>query len=394
MGCCSDNSVKEKNEQPPNVVDIKIQAKDNQQQQPKDDIKSPKQDISSLAKKGPLLKLPGNNIELVSFTAKNIDYKKMQELELMEHNYLRSLHNAPPLILNEDLNEMAQNYAKELAKKKRMEHSKTRNLKGKEGEWVGENLFSQISSGIVSYTSGDMSKGWYSEIKDYNFKTGQSTGVTGHFTQLIWKDTKEVGFGVAFNGGFCIAVANYFPGGNFNLSTTWKEQILDLLPKKTKSSKELFNYSSVKSKELEVLNQIRKAHQVGSLELDSNLCDLATKHAEDMGKTGRMQVYNNNGNWENWTNWLIMSLIRGANYEGGEGVKKWYKKLEEYDFDQKCSKNKNDSFYVNMGAALIWKPFTKVGFGYYFKDDSQLYICALFDGLVYNDHEDKVFPAK
>lgn len=311
----------------------------------------------------------------------------------MEHNYLRSLHGVPPLILNEDLNQMAQNYAKVLAKKRTMEHSKNRNLKGKEGEWVGENLHCQTSSGQVSYTSGDMSKGWYSEIKDYNFKTGKSTGVTGHFTQLVWKDTKEVGFGVAFNGGFCIACANYYPGGNFNLDSTWKEQILDKVPKSIKSSKDLFNYNSVKVKELEVLNKIRKAHQVENLNLDDNLCNLAMKHAEFMGKNGSLQAYTNNGSWENWTNWLIMNLIRGTNYKGGEGVKKWYKKLEEYDFNRKCAKNQNDSFYVNMGAALIWKSFTKVGFGYYFKDETQLYICALFDGLVYNNHEGKIFPA-
>ncbi len=65
----------------------------------------------------------------------------MREFELKEHNYLRSLHGAEPLILNEDLNEMAQKYAIKLAKIRTMQHSKERNLKGKEGEWVGENLY-------------------------------------------------------------------------------------------------------------------------------------------------------------------------------------------------------------------------------------------------------------
>ena len=58
------------------------------------------------------------------------------------------------------------------------------------------------------YVCGDMSKSWYDEIKDYNFDTGKSTGVTGHFTQIIWKDTKEVGFGVAFKGNKVMSVAN------------------------------------------------------------------------------------------------------------------------------------------------------------------------------------------
>ena len=40
-----------------------------------------------------------------------------------------------------------------------------------------------------------MSDSRYSEIKDYNFDTGEKTGVVCDFTQLVWKDSKEVGFG-------------------------------------------------------------------------------------------------------------------------------------------------------------------------------------------------------
>ena len=92
-------------------------------------------------------------------------------------------------------------------------------------------------------------------------------------------------------------------------------------------------------------------------------------------------------------NGLDMKLIKGANYKGGEGVRKWYKKLQEYDFGSKRDKNKNDSFYVNMGVALIIKSFKKVGFGYCFRDDNYLFMVALFDGLVYNNNNGLVFPA-
>ena len=59
-----------------------------------------------------LIEFPDDNIEVISFTQKTMDLQKMRELELLEHNYLRSLHGAKPLILNENLNEMAQKYAK------------------------------------------------------------------------------------------------------------------------------------------------------------------------------------------------------------------------------------------------------------------------------------------
>ena len=35
-----------------------------------------------------------------------------------------------------------------------------------------------------------------------------------HFTQLVWKDSKEVGFGISIQGRKCIVVGNYYPAGN------------------------------------------------------------------------------------------------------------------------------------------------------------------------------------
>ena len=37
----------------------------------------------------------------------------------------------------------------------------------------------------------------------------------GHFTQVVWKGSKEVGIGKAFgNDGRVFVVANYYPAGN------------------------------------------------------------------------------------------------------------------------------------------------------------------------------------
>ena len=45
----------------------------------------------------------------------------------------------------------------------------------------------------------------------------KNEGVTGHFTQVIWKESTELGFGVAKSSDSSIyVVANYHPGGNFN----------------------------------------------------------------------------------------------------------------------------------------------------------------------------------
>lgn len=57
---------------------------------------------------------------------------------------------------------------------------------------------------------------WYSEIKDYNFGSGNFSSATGHFTQVVWRGSTELGVGIANSrhGGVYV-VANYDPPGNY-----------------------------------------------------------------------------------------------------------------------------------------------------------------------------------
>ena len=311
-----------------------------------------------------------DNIEVVSYSENDMNLENLRQMELNEHNYLRSLHGVPPLILNKRLNDIAQNYAKILARKKVMEHSEEED-RALDGQYVGENLYMKMSSGKVKYVCGDMSKSWYSEIKDYDFETGESTGVTGHFTQLVWKDSKEVGFGIAFNGGYLFTVANYFPGGNFNMDITYKEQILPPLPVKEKSPKDLFNPEKAKQRELTITNLIRKENGVGDLQLDTNLSKYALKFAEETAKNGsRTTAKEINGDYHS-VNIVELNLRRGAEYKGGEGMKKIY---------NNSKKNDADNFTTIMRDALINDSYKKVGFGYYFEDETKLIVYAVFDG--------------
>ena len=56
---------------------------------------------------------------------------------------------------------------------------------------LGENLF---YCGGMEPTGASVSKNWYGENKNHNFSGDWKKG-TGHFTQMVWKETKEVGFG-------------------------------------------------------------------------------------------------------------------------------------------------------------------------------------------------------
>ena len=65
-------------------------------------------------------------------------------------------------------------------------------------------------------TSGEQAtQQWYDEIKDYNFARNSGPN-TGHFTQVVWKSSQELGVGRAqTKDGKWLVVANYLPAGNF-----------------------------------------------------------------------------------------------------------------------------------------------------------------------------------
>lgn len=57
---------------------------------------------------------------------------------------------------------------------------------------------------------------WYSENVNHVYGKEPSTLKTGHFTQVVWRDSLTLGVGMAKNRtGQIFVVANYDPPGNF-----------------------------------------------------------------------------------------------------------------------------------------------------------------------------------
>lgn len=58
---------------------------------------------------------------------------------------------------------------------------------------------------------------WYDEIQDYDYSHPDFSMSTGHFTQVIWKGTQQLGVGIALtnDGKSVYVVAQYSPPGNF-----------------------------------------------------------------------------------------------------------------------------------------------------------------------------------
>jgi pathogenesis-related protein 1 len=139
--------------------------------------------------------------------------KSEAQLALDYHNKVRADVGSPALQWSADLAKFAQEWADHLASLGcDMQH------RPHSGQWqskYGENIFWGSGS---SYTALSASESWYDEIKDYTYGVLDNTNwyKTGHYTQMVWKNTTHVGIGAAkCSDGAIIIVANYDPPGNY-----------------------------------------------------------------------------------------------------------------------------------------------------------------------------------
>merc|ERR1712189_166081 len=122
-----------------------------------------------------------------------VDLDKFRQDSLAAHNAYRAKHGVAALKLNSKLNALAQEWADHLIAENAFEH--------RPNNANGENIYMSSGRAAQEQAQGAVDS-WYSEIKDYTFGKEPSRGgpVTGHFTQVVWKGSTEVGVGVAQEG--------------------------------------------------------------------------------------------------------------------------------------------------------------------------------------------------
>ncbi|MCA9611599.1 MAG: hypothetical protein H6722_12895 [Sandaracinus sp.] len=122
---------------------------------------------------------------------------------LAAHNRMRAAHCAPPLRWSAQLEASAQAWANELVNRGcAFEHSR--------GSY-GENLAGGTAGGLDAEAVTQM---WYREVEAFDFARGGFSMETGHFTQLVWVGTSELGCGQATCNGLDLWVCQYGPPGN------------------------------------------------------------------------------------------------------------------------------------------------------------------------------------
>jgi hypothetical protein len=127
---------------------------------------------------------------------------------LFAHNLYRKLHGVPALKLSPTLSKLAMSRARELAD---MEE-----LNVKQNKFHGQALGETVGSvgGFSHYNGISATQLWYSVVSKFD-EEGELSSEGASFTQIVWKSTQLVGFGIAKSrSGKFFFVAEYFPSGN------------------------------------------------------------------------------------------------------------------------------------------------------------------------------------
>ena len=145
----------------------------------------------------------------------DFDFSSFYTSLVNKHNTLRKKHSAQNLSKLAAIATLAQKTANSCKSQGKLVHSGT----SYNGQWMGQNLFLM---GGAAPTADDVANDWYSENQNYDYSTGKAkkaNAVIGHFTQMVWKATKQIGCAVAigpwgnYNPSYYVC-CNYFPGGN------------------------------------------------------------------------------------------------------------------------------------------------------------------------------------
>ncbi|MGQ0578400.1 MAG: CAP domain-containing protein [Betaproteobacteria bacterium] len=122
------------------------------------------------------------------------------------HNKVRADVGVVPLQWSPALANYAQAWADHLA-------TTICGMKHREDGLYGENLF-QATAG--AYTAVDGAKAWESEKTEYHgaVLTRSNWQPVGHYTQMVWRDTRMLGCGEAVCDSTLIVACNYDPPGN------------------------------------------------------------------------------------------------------------------------------------------------------------------------------------
>lgn len=368
------------------------------------------------------------------FGSKSSDFEN-EALEV--HNEYRREHGVPPLVINKDINKVCQKWADELAKKDALAYSLNQNY--------GENVYCGWSADPnIKIKARDCVEKWYSEINEFSFGKEPEVLNCGHFTQIVWKNTKELGIGSSKSkSGKLYVVANYYPPGNYtgqfikNVLPPGAMQFRTSYTNSSRNSNSNSNYSlaltspskisprgsynssgppspnprssknlgeiasglvskfkstliSTEKFEEDFLaahNEYRRNHGVPLLELNKKICKYAEEWAKVLAKKGDTEHRDQNDYGENilyaWSSDPTFTV------SGRDPVDKWYSEINNHRFGSEPTNLDSGHF-----SQVVWEDTREIGVGVARSKEGQIFVVAYYSppGNVMGSFSKKVKP--
>lgn len=310
------------------------------------------------------------------------------------HNDYRAKHKVSPLVRSEECSRKAAQWAQTLAKEDRMY------LDSKSG--FGQNLFAKWSSNSNhQVTATEPIQCWYGDIANYKFggEPARNTQNIGHFTQVVWKGSKEVGVAQARSrSGKVYVVAYYHPAGN--IVGSFKDNVPPIgghpasyKPSRSVNAREAASSQSPPFTGAQKLgsdiwranfirrcvdrhNVLRAKHSAPPLKLDDKLNKISQDWASHLAALNKMYHRPNNSYGEN----IYCIMNTGSDplqyMEGHEPVDNWYSEIKDYDFKNQTNVNISK---VGHFTQLVWKQSTKIGVGVAKSDQGKVFVVTNYD---------------
>ena len=355
----------------------------------------------------------------IALCAVSLDLETFREQMLEKHNYYRSLHQAGNLVRDSLLESLAQSNSERLVTLGYLEHTDF----NYNGEYMGETLYSGGFSDTFGYDAVNL---WYSEESLYDYSNPGFSNDVGHFTQIVWVNSKKLGCGFACDSNnYCYVTCHYYPGGNYigefaayvlpksgtttDVTTsdettsgdeTTEDESDDVTTSDNNTNEDSTSedttqtVSSDTNEELETFrekalakhNYYRALHQAGNLVRDSELERIAQSASEYMIQTRSWyftdELYNNEYIGQN----TFMSYEVPPNAEGI--VTMWYDEVSNYDYN-------NPGYNSEAGCftQVVWKNSQKIGCGSACSD-GECYGCCVYypSGNYQGEFETNVLP--
>ncbi|WP_299880776.1 CAP domain-containing protein [uncultured Cocleimonas sp.] len=145
---------------------------------------------------------------------------------LSSHNQVRAQYNQQPLSWSNELSKYAQQWVDHLAQTQNCEMIHRPNQSGGQFQQIhGENLFwaspEEFSGGVKKiqrFHPTEVVKAWAEEANFYDYQNNrcQPGQDCGHFTQMVWHESQQVGCAKAICPDKSqIWACNYHPRGNY-----------------------------------------------------------------------------------------------------------------------------------------------------------------------------------